>query len=102
MNLDHLFDVVLTQRKPLDYDAIIASPQRLHVMVTDVDDLVPLTVGEFESVADLRSALQASVWLPAAVRGTATFRGHRPIDGGVLRFHPFRRPCWTAAPTSCR
>jgi predicted patatin/cPLA2 family phospholipase len=90
MNLDHLFDVVLTQRKPLDYEAIIASPQRLHVMVSDVDDLLPLTVGDFESVADLRSALQASVWLPAAVRGTATFRGHRAIDGGVLRFHPYR------------
>lgn len=26
----------------------------------------------------------------AAGRGTATFRGHRAIDGGVLRFHPYR------------
>ncbi|HKN99236.1 MAG TPA: patatin-like phospholipase family protein [Pseudonocardiaceae bacterium] len=90
MNLDYVFDVVLTQRKPLDYMAIIQSPQRLHVMVTDVDELAPLTVGVFESAADLRAALQASVWLPAAVRGTATFRGHRAIDGGVLRFHPYR------------
>lgn len=90
MNLDYVFDVVLTHRKPLDYRAIIESPQRLHVMVTDIDDLVPLVVGDFESVDDLRSALQASVWLPAAVRGTATFRGHRAIDGGVLLYHPYR------------
>ncbi|HEX3589501.1 MAG TPA: patatin-like phospholipase family protein [Pseudonocardiaceae bacterium] len=90
MDLDYVFDVVLAQRKPLDYDGILASAQRLHVMVTDVDDLVALDVSDFTSARDLRSALQASAWLPIAVRGTATFRGHRAVDGGVLRFHPFR------------
>jgi predicted patatin/cPLA2 family phospholipase len=90
MNLDFVFDDVLVRRKPLDYAAIIAAAQRLHVMVTDVDALKPLDVSDFETPDDLRSALQASAWLPLAIKGTATFRGNRAIDGGVLRFHPYR------------
>ncbi|WP_170211951.1 patatin-like phospholipase family protein [Saccharothrix australiensis] len=90
MNLEYVFEEVLAHRKPLDYAAVIAAPQRLHVMVTDVDGLRTLDVHEFHSPEDLRSALRASTWLPLAIRGTADFRGQRAIDGGVLRFHPFR------------
>lgn len=90
MNLDYVFEEVLTHRKPLNYAGIIASAQRLHVMVTDVDDLKPLDVSDFHSPTDLRSALRASTWMPLALRGTATFRGHRAMDGALLRFHPFR------------
>ncbi|HEX3789794.1 MAG TPA: patatin-like phospholipase family protein [Pseudonocardiaceae bacterium] len=90
MNLDYVFDDVATRRKPLDYPAILTAAQRLHVLVTDVDTLEPLDVSDFESPADLRAALRAGAWLPLAVRGTAMFRGHRAIDGGVLQPHPFR------------
>lgn len=90
MNLDFVFDEVLVRRKPLDYAAIIAAAQRLHVMVTDVDTLKPLDVSDFESPDDLRAALRASAWLPLATKGTTTFRGNRAIDGGVLRHHPYR------------
>jgi predicted patatin/cPLA2 family phospholipase len=90
MNLDYVFEEVLVRRKPLDYAAIIAGRQRLHIAVTDVDALKPLDVSDFASPDDMRSALRASAWLPLAIRGTATFRGSRAIDGGVLRFHPFR------------
>ncbi|HEY1571304.1 MAG TPA: patatin-like phospholipase family protein [Pseudonocardiaceae bacterium] len=90
MDLDFVFDEVLVDRKPLDYAAILKSAQRLHIMVTDVDDLDTLDVSDFGSPEDLRSALRASAWLPLAIRGTTQFRGHRAIDGGVLRFHPFR------------
>jgi predicted patatin/cPLA2 family phospholipase len=90
MNLDYVFEEVLVRRKPLDYAAIIAGRQRLHITITDVDALEPLDVSHFESPDDMRSALRASAWLPLAIRGTATFRGCRAIDGGVLRFHPFR------------
>lgn len=90
LNLDYVFDEVLSKRKPLDYAAIISAKQRLHVMVTDVDDLKPLDVTDFTSPEDLRSALRAGAWLPLATWGTATFRGKRAIDGAVLQFHPFR------------
>lgn len=90
MDLDYIFDDVLVKRKPLDYEYIIKAKQRMHVMVTDVDALKPLNVSNFESPADLRSALMASTWLPLATKGTAIFRGNRAIDGGILQFHPFR------------
>ncbi|ROP38948.1 patatin-like phospholipase family protein [Saccharothrix texasensis] len=90
MNLAYVFEEVLVRRKPLDYAAIIAAAQRLHVMVTDVDALKTLDVSDFSTPDDVREALRASTWLPLAIKGTTTFRGHRAIDGGVLRFHPFR------------
>lgn len=90
MDLNYIFDEVLVKRKPLDYNAIIKSKQRFHVIVTDVDALKSLDVSDFTSPADLRSALMASAWLPLATKGTASFRGNRAIDGGILQFHPFR------------
>ncbi|WP_433267305.1 patatin-like phospholipase family protein [Actinosynnema sp. CS-041913] len=90
MNLEYVFEEVLARRKPLDYAGIIAARQRLHIMVTDVDELKTLDVSDFRSPEDLREALQASTWLPLAIKGTTTFRGNRAVDGGVLRFHPFR------------
>jgi predicted patatin/cPLA2 family phospholipase len=90
MRLDYVFDEVAAHRKPLDYPGIIAAAQRLHVAVTDVDELRPLDVADFTSPEDLRSALLAGAWLPLALRGTARFRGHRAMDGGLLRAHPFR------------
>lgn len=90
MDLNFVFDEVFVHRKPLDYARIIAKQPRLHVMVTDVDTLSSLDVSDFSSPDDLRDALRASAWLPVAIRGTAQFRGHRAVDGGVLQFHPYR------------
>jgi predicted acylesterase/phospholipase RssA len=90
MNLEFVFEEVIANRKPLDIRAIIGAHQRLHVMVTDVDELKPVDISEFSSSDDLRAALRASTWLPLAIMGTATFRGNRAIDGGVLQFHPYR------------
>lgn len=90
MNLDYAFDVVLEQVKPLDYAAVLASPIRLHIAVTSVDDIKALKLSTFESKEDLKAALRASGWLPLATTGTATFRGQRAVDGGVLVPHPFR------------
>lgn len=90
MNLDYVLDDVLARRKPLDYGAIISSPQRLHVMITDVDAQKYVDVTEFHSPEDLRAALRASCWLPVVTRGTSPFRGVRAVDGAVLLRHPFR------------
>lgn len=90
MDLDYVFNHVLVKRKPLDYEKVINAPQRLHVIITDVDALKSLDVSEFTSVDDLRSAMVASTWLPLATKGTATFRGYNAVDGGVLMRHPFR------------
>ncbi|NYI03549.1 patatin-like phospholipase family protein [Allostreptomyces psammosilenae] len=90
LNLDYAFDVVLDQVKPLDYEAVIASPLPLHIAVTLVDELRTEAVSKHPTPADLRDALMASAWLPVAIKGTAVFRGQRAVDGGVLTPHPFR------------
>jgi predicted patatin/cPLA2 family phospholipase len=90
MNLDYVFDEVLGRRKPLDYDSIISAPQRLHVMITDVDAQKPVDITQFESPDDLKAAIRASAWLPVVTRGTSPFRGMRALDGAVLQRHPFR------------
>jgi predicted patatin/cPLA2 family phospholipase len=88
LNLPYAFEVLETG-KPLDYEKVIASPVPLQVMVTDVDAIRTVSVGEFTGRADLRAALQASCWLPLAVSGTYAYRGMRTVDGGVLTAHPF-------------
>lgn len=89
LDMDYAFDVV-DRVKPLNYEAVIASPTPLHIAVTLADELRTEVVGTYTSRADLRSALIASAWLPVALRGTTEFRGRRAVDGGVLTPHPYR------------
>jgi predicted patatin/cPLA2 family phospholipase len=90
LNLDYAFETVIELAKPLDFPAVLGAPTRLHVAITDVDDLKTVTYDEFHDKEDLKSALRASAWLPVAVRGAAEFRGRRAVDGGVLTPHPYR------------
>jgi predicted patatin/cPLA2 family phospholipase len=90
LNLGYAFDEVLAVRKPLDYERALAAPVPLKVAVTDVDELRTVLAGGFADRSALRSALLASCWLPIGVHGTATYGGHRAMDGGVLTPLPFR------------
>lgn len=90
LNLGYAFDEVLEVRKPLDYERALAAPVPLKVAVTDVDELRTVLAEGFPDRAALRAALLASCWLPIGVRGTASYGGHRAVDGGVLTPLPFR------------
>jgi predicted patatin/cPLA2 family phospholipase len=90
LDLDYAFDVVVEELKPLDYDAVLASPVPLHIAVSFVDTLETELACGFRSKQDLKEALRATGWLPIATTGTATFRGRAAIDGGALVPHPFR------------
>jgi predicted patatin/cPLA2 family phospholipase len=90
LNIDYAYGVVVDKLKPLDYEAVIASPVPLRIALTMVDELCTEVAHDFTSRADLRSALIGTAWLPVAVRGTTEFRGRRVVDGGVLTPHPYR------------
>lgn len=90
LNLNYVFESVLELTKPLRYEAVLTARTPLHVAITDLDELRTVVVDEFESKADLKSALRASSWLPIAVRGATEFRGRPVVDGGVLTAHPYR------------
>jgi predicted patatin/cPLA2 family phospholipase len=90
LDLSYAFDVVVESLKPLDYATVLASPVRLNVAISLVDELKAIAPSNFTSKEELKSALKASGWLPIATKGTATFRNQRALDGGVLVAHPFR------------
>ena len=90
LDVDFAFDEVFALTKPLDTAAVLRSPTPLHVTIALVDEQRTIWPSEFESSADLTSALRAGSWLPVATTGTATFRGQRAIDGGALISHPSR------------
>ncbi|MDG4829631.1 patatin-like phospholipase family protein [Solwaraspora sp. WMMD1047] len=90
LDLDYAFGEVVEIIKPLNYDRVLASPVRLHIAITDVEGISTRLISDFTDRADLKAALLASSWLPIAVRGTATFRGWRALDGGVVTALPFR------------
>jgi predicted patatin/cPLA2 family phospholipase len=89
MDLDYVFDEVLSHRKPLDYERALASDVQLAIAVTAVDWQATVLIRHFAGPLELEAALRASCWLPGAVRGTTTFRGERVIDGNVLTAHPW-------------
>lgn len=90
LNLDYAFEEVMERRKPLDFERALASEVRLGVVITSVPDQKTVLVDRFDDRDDLKAALRASTWMPGAVRGTATFRGERALDGVVLQAHPWR------------
>jgi predicted patatin/cPLA2 family phospholipase len=89
LDLDYAFEEVIGKRKPLDYGRLVSSEVPLHVGITSVDRRATILVRDFDDAADLKAGLLASSWLPGAVHGTASFRGERAIDGGVLTAHPY-------------
>jgi predicted patatin/cPLA2 family phospholipase len=97
LNLDYAFKVVIDQIKPLDYQRVIDSTIPLRVAITLVDEIRTLVPTDLRSARELKEALLAGAWLPPGVRGTATFRGQRAIDGGLLTALPF----WLAESDGC-
>jgi predicted patatin/cPLA2 family phospholipase len=89
LNLSYAFDI-LDAIKPLDYEGVIKSPIPLNISITLIDEMQTVVANSFDSASDLKEALQASAWLPVAVSGTATYKGKRAVDGGVLTALPFR------------
>jgi hypothetical protein len=90
LNFDYAYGVVVDQLKPLDYEAVRASKVPLRVAITLVDEMRTLVAGDMSSAGELKDALLASAWIPFGGRATASFRGHRAVDGGVLAALPFR------------
>jgi predicted patatin/cPLA2 family phospholipase len=90
INLDYVFDEVFRSAKALDYRAAIESPVSLVISVTDVDAKETVAVRDFATTDELESILRASVHLPSAVKGVATFGGRRLLDGALLTALPFR------------
>jgi predicted patatin/cPLA2 family phospholipase len=90
MDLDFLFRVI-DERKPLDWEALLASPIRFHPLATS------LTTGEIVDFADLgsrealRDALRAGSVLPVIAGEPFVIDGHSYLDAGLRESFPYGR-----------
>jgi predicted patatin/cPLA2 family phospholipase len=89
VSLDFVLDVVMEKRSPLDYEKLIGSPVRLHLIASSIDQVRPHSFTGLTTKADLRTALKASACIPVVAGPPVVFRGERFVDGAVLLSHPF-------------
>ncbi|NQW02445.1 MAG: patatin family protein [Acidobacteria bacterium] len=83
LNLEFLFDEVAQRRKPLDARRVLQSETPLRIMATDVETASPVPLADFETSADLLSALRASSTMPVLAGGPFTHRGRRYLDASL-------------------
>jgi predicted patatin/cPLA2 family phospholipase len=89
VSLDFVFDVVLEERNPLDYQRLIASPIQLHLIASSLDRMTSHSFTGLTTKDDIRTALKASSCIPVVAGPPVVFRGERFVDGTVLLSHPF-------------
>ena len=64
LDLGFLLDEVMVREKPLDWDAVLASPVPLKVIASCLETLQPVILEGFCDAADLRTCLRASANVP--------------------------------------
>lgn len=90
LDLDYLLEHVMHHEKPLDWDAVIASPVPLKIVASSLDQLSSVTMQDFKDKDDLLCCLRASANIPEIVGGPMWHRGHRLVDAAVFEPVPFQ------------
>lgn len=92
VDLDFLFDDVLRQRLPLDFEAVRRSGVELVVLASHVDGLnspdehvEAVRLSNFEDADDLMGALHASCRMPVVGGAPFTYRGMRYWDAAITQ-----------------
>ena len=92
VDLDFLFDDVLRQRLPLDFEAVRGSGVELVVLASHVDGqngpdehVEAVRLAGFDDVHDLLGALHASCRMPVVGGAPFTYRGMRYWDAAITQ-----------------
>lgn len=92
VDLDFLFDQVLRQQLPLDFDAVQRSGVEFVVLASHVDGengadehVEAVRLSGFEDVDDLMGALHASCRMPVVGGAPFTYRGMRYWDAAITQ-----------------
>jgi predicted patatin/cPLA2 family phospholipase len=83
VNVDYVADVILTQRKPLDTSAVMASPSRLFVPVTNALDGSPRLVDVMREKPPLNTLLRATTAIVPLYNRAVLMDGVPYVDGGI-------------------
>jgi predicted patatin/cPLA2 family phospholipase len=89
LSLDYVTDIVMENRKPLDFDAVLSAKTRLHIAASSVDAITPRDFTDFTDKRHLKAVIRASASLPLVGGPPVVIDGERFLDGGVLLPHPF-------------
>ncbi|KAG2488923.1 hypothetical protein HYH03_012545 [Edaphochlamys debaryana] len=90
MDLDFLIDHVMNHRKPLDWDAVLASPIQLKVVASCLGTYQSVLLSDFHDRHELAAALKASAAVPQIAGGPRTVRGRKLVDAAVFEPVPVR------------
>ncbi|HET6868145.1 MAG TPA: patatin-like phospholipase family protein [Solirubrobacteraceae bacterium] len=88
VDLDRLFDEVISARKPLSYDALASGPD-FRALAVSLETLSLRVLQRFTTIDEAMAAVRASGSLPWFGGPPHVFRGERMTDGGVIEPIPF-------------
>lgn len=88
LSLDYALDVVVESTRPLDFAAVLASPIKLHIAASSIQEVKSRVFTHFASKEDLKMVLKATCCIPFAGGAPIAYDGDRFLDGGVLLAHP--------------
>jgi predicted patatin/cPLA2 family phospholipase len=90
VDIDYLFDRVITQLKPLNVARLLASPAELFVAITEVYTAKCVLANAKQSQEDLLTILKASTALPVMYNRVVVVGGRPCIDGGITNHIPLQ------------
>jgi|FEC22Drversion2_1045045.scaffolds.fasta_scaffold00720_2 predicted patatin/cPLA2 family phospholipase len=90
LDLDYLFDEIIATRKPLDIDAVLASPTRFKIALTDAQSGQGMLVEAGAEGFDLLDTLRASATHPLLSERHRTIGGRVFFDGGLCKLLPIQ------------
>ena len=89
VSLEMVLDGAMRHHVPLDWDGVLASPIRLSVLASSLDEIRPIVLTDFATPDDLRAALRGGATIPYLAGPPVEFRGHWLVDAAVLLAHPY-------------
>jgi predicted patatin/cPLA2 family phospholipase len=95
-DMDYVITHVWSRRRPLRFDAILASPIDLHCTATDADRAEIVDLTDLRDEDEIKCALRASARLPALAGPPVHFRGLRLLDATLAEAIPVHGAFTTA------
>jgi predicted patatin/cPLA2 family phospholipase len=91
MSLEYLVDTVLEHLEPLDWQAVLASPVRLHPIAASVDRFRAVDLSGAKTKEDLKQRLVAAARMPLVAGPPVEVDGERFLDSSLYESVPVRR-----------
>jgi predicted patatin/cPLA2 family phospholipase len=88
VDLDYLFDIVISRLRPLRVEKVLAGPTRLHVVLADSATGEAFLVNPSESRTPMITILKASSAMPLLYNKFVTVDGRKCFDGGMINSIP--------------